>query len=297
MARAFATVVAPHQLTVIVNVADDDVPYGVHVAADIDTVTYTLADIEGPHGWGIAGDTFHVMTQLEAIGVDTRFRLGDKDLATCLLRTAALNRGTTLSEVTADVARELGVEVNLLPVTNDHLRTKVDIGEGDWIDFQDYFVLRQHRDRIADLRYEGAMRATPAPGVIDTIEDADVVVIAPSNPPLSIWPILAVPGVREAVHDHECVAAVSPLFGGQAVKGPTVEVMTALGLPPGNEGVLAAYPALVNYLIVDTGDAADIETFDQLGVTVLAHDTRLTRGDRGAGLATAILDLTLAHES
>jgi LPPG:FO 2-phospho-L-lactate transferase len=293
MARALDEFLEPGNLGVIVNVGDDDVIYGVHVAADLDTVLYTMAGTVGEHGWGLAGDTFAVLDQLERLGIDTTFRLGDADLANCLYRTNEMSRGATLADVTDRLAGALGIEARIMPVSNDPVRTKVQVAGGQWLDFQEYFVRRGHRDKVADLRFEGAEGAAPAPGVIDTIEAADVVVIAPSNPPLSVWPILAIPGVREAIHYHEDVVAVSPLFGGIALKGPAVEIMRGLGLPEGNEGVLSAYGSLLNYLVVDTADAADVATLAERGPTVVAMDTLLSGPDGGAQVARAVLDVAI----
>lgn len=220
MARALLSTVAPDRLTVVVNVGDDDYMYGAHVAADLDTVTYTLAGLEGPHGWGLAGDTFHVMDAMAARGIDTSFRLGDRDLATCLQRTEALRAGVPLSEIAANIAKSFDIGATLLPASDDSIRTTVQIADESWLSFQEYFVKRRHQDDVHDLRYLGIEKAAPAPGVVEAITSADLVVIAPSNPPLSIWPILEVPGVRQAVNASPQVVAVSPLFGGKALKGP-----------------------------------------------------------------------------
>ena len=208
MARAVAGVVPPERLTVVVNVGDDDFVYGVHVAADLDTVVYTLAGIEGPQGWGLAGDTFHVMAELEHRGLETSFRLGDRDLATCLHRTEQLRSGTSLSEVTADMCRRLGIAVAIRPATDDVVRTRVKVESGEWLPFQEYFVRRRHRETVTGLDYAGAAASTPAAGVLEAIHGADLVIIAPSNPPLSIWPILEIPGIRTAVAGSTRVAAI-----------------------------------------------------------------------------------------
>jgi LPPG:FO 2-phospho-L-lactate transferase len=199
------------------------------------------------------------MDGLAGFGVDTAFRLGDRDLALCLRRTNALRTGTSLSAFTREVSARLGVRAAVMPVSDDPVRTKIRVPAGDWLDFQEYFVARGHRDRVAELRYEGAPTARPAPGVTAAIREADVVVLAPSNPPLSIWPMLAVPGVREALDTARRVVAVSPLFGGRALKGPAADVMADLGLPPGNRGILAAYEGLLTDLVVDAVDAADAQ--------------------------------------
>ncbi len=290
LARGLARVVPADLLTVVVNVGDDDEVYGVHVAADVDTVVYTLAGREGPHGWGVAGDTFTVMGHLSDLGVDTSFRLGDRDLATCLHRTAALRAGQPLSSVTAGIALELGVLPTVLPATDDRLRTKLRVAGGEWLSFQDYFVRRGHADEVIGIEFEGAAEAKPAPGVADAIAAADLVVIAPSNPPLSIWPILAVGALREAVATAGRVVAVSPLFGGKAVKGPAAEVMATLGLPQGNAGVAAAYEGLITDLVVDTGDAADISLAGE-HLAVHAADTRIADPDAAARFGAWLLEL------
>jgi LPPG:FO 2-phospho-L-lactate transferase len=275
LSRALCSALDPSDVTVVVNVGDDDDVYGVRVCADLDTVVYTLAGIEGPDGWGRRADTWHVMGELAALGVDTTFRLGDLDLALCLARTSRLAEGVRLSGVVAAVTRALGVGATVLPATDDTLRTKVRTVEGKWLDFQDYFVHRGHADEVAEVEYRGAVDAAPAPGVLDAIADADVVVIAPSNPPLSIWPILAVPGIREVVAAAPMVVTVSPLFAGTALKGPAHTVMASLGLPPGNAGVAAAYEGLLTHLVVDEGDAADVGDLGGANLRVAAMDTHM----------------------
>jgi LPPG:FO 2-phospho-L-lactate transferase len=287
LARGLDACCAP--LTVVVNVGDDEQVYGVHVSPDLDTVTYTLAGREGPEGWGVAGDTFTVLGHLERLGADTSFRLGDADLALNLLRTQALRGGEPLSAVTARLAAALGVGPAILPATDDRLRTRVRTADGTWLPFQEYFVLRGHRDPVVEVAYDGADEAVPAPGVVEAIGTADLVVVAPSNPPLSIWPILAVPGVREAVARRPAVA-VSPLFGGKPLKGPADRVMAGLGLPPGNAGVLAAYPGLLDTLVVDRDDAADVDALASPHLRVLAADTRITEPAAAARFASWLLE-------
>ena len=290
LARGLAAVVPAAQTSVIVNVGDDENLYGVRVSADLDTVLYTLAGIEGPHGWGISGDTFTVMGHLAARGVDTTFRLGDRDLATCLIRTAALASGEALSAVTATLAASFGIGLTLLPATDDPVATRVGTDDG-WLSFQEYFVRRSHQDDVRSLDF-GADASTPGPGVIDAIEAADLVIIAPSNPPLSIWPILAVPGIGPAMaaaRTRVPVVAVSPLFGGRALKGPADRVMRSLGLPDGNAGVAAAYAGLVSHLVVDEGDAADATALGRNGLTVLAMDTHVGDADAAARFARRLI--------
>ena len=289
-ARALAAVLPPTHLTVIGNVGDDEERYGVYIAADLDTITYTLAGIQGPHGWGIAGDTFAAMDQLATMGEDTTFRLGDRDLANCLLRTSRLDTGEPLSATIASAAASLGVTVRLLPASDDPVRTQIVTTEGQRLDFQEYFVIRGARDEVAELSFVGAKTAKPAPGVLTAIAEADIVVIAPSNPPLSIWPILAVPGISAAVESHERVVAVSPLFGGKPLKGPADRVLASLGFAAGNAGVVAAYKNLLSDLIVDEGDRADVEPLTTPDLTVRAFDTKMTEQDAGKRFAAALLE-------
>ncbi len=290
MANALRSVVSAGSLTVIVNVGDDTERYGVHVAADCDTVLYTLAGRAGPHGWGIANDTFAVMDALDSLGVDTSFRLGDADLAVCIARTSMLSDGRPLSEATIDLAKHLRVDdVRLIPATDDPLRTWVDTDDAGWIDFQHYFVDRRHTDEVRALAYHGAPTARPAPGVIDAIDGADILVIAPSNPPLSIWPILAIDDIRASVARHPRTIAVSPLFGGKPLKGPADAVMSSLGLPAGTEGILEAYRDLIDALVIDQGDAADGSLTDTYPVDILATDTRLDGESGGRTCVQAVL--------
>jgi LPPG:FO 2-phospho-L-lactate transferase len=263
--------------------------HGVHVSADIDTVVYTLAGVEGPLGWGRADDTFAVMEALDRLGVDTTFRIGDLDLATCLARTEALSSGEPLSSVTARIAASLGVDHRVLPATDDRLRTRVRSRDGEWLPFQEYFVIRGQRDEVSQVDYDGAAAAKPAPGVVEAVADADLVVIAPSNPPLSIWPILAITEIRDAVAAASRVVAVSPLFSGKALKGPADRVMSSLGLPPGTQGVLQAYRGLLGDLIIDLEDAADAG--EATGVRIHALDTRIADPKAAARLAAEVLAL------
>jgi LPPG:FO 2-phospho-L-lactate transferase len=286
LARGMAAV-AGADLTVVVNVGDDEEVYGLHVSPDLDTVSYTLAGRQGPQGWGVADDTFVVMGHMAALGIDTTFRLGDSDLALNLLRTEALRRGAPLSRVTAAVSARLGLAARILPATDDPLRTEVRIASGEWLRFQEYFVLRAHRDEVTEVRFAGAPDAVAGPGVVDAITGAGVVVVAPSNPPLSVWPILAVPGITEAVASANRVIAVSPLFGGKALKGPADRVMAGLGLPPGNAGVLAAYRGLLTDLVVDEGDRNDATL---PGVRVHVADTLITDPERATSFARWLLE-------
>ncbi len=289
LARGLAAVLPPEHLTVIVNVGDDEEVYGLHVSPDLDTVLYTLAGREGPHGWGVAGDSFDMMERLAGLGIDTTFRLGDEDLVTNVFRTLALESGSSLTEIVDKLAASMGIAHRIVPVTDDPLRTRIRTVEGEWLSFQEYFVMRAHRDEVAEVVYAGADEAAAAPGVLEAIDRADLVVIAPSNPPLSVWPILAVPGVRKAVA-RAATVVVSPLFGGKALKGPADRVMASLGLPPGNTGVLAAYEGLVDRLVIDRGDAAEADRLAASGTAISVLDTRIADPAAAASFAEKLLE-------
>lgn len=290
MARALRAVLDPGHLTVVVNVGDDAERYGVHVAPDPDTVLYTLSGIEGSQGWGRRDDTTTVMRELSRFGIDTTFTLGDADLALCMARTRMLDDGVPLSTITAFLADRLGVtDVSILPCTDDELRTWVMTDSGSWLDFQEYFVERGHVDQVAALAYHGSTSAVPAPGVIEAIETCDTLVIAPSNPPLSIWPILAVAEIDGAVRAHPNRVAVSPLFGGRPLKGPADAVMRGVGLSEGTAGILEAYDGLVDRLHVDTTDADDVALGASHGVEIVPSETLMSGKDQGAGLAAAVI--------
>ncbi len=286
LARGFARL-SGVDLTVIVNVGDDDIVHGLHVSPDLDTVTYTLAGVEGPHGWGRKGDTFTVNEELARFGVDNRFQLGDLDLALNIHRTDRLKRGHRLSEIARDVGEALGIAARLIPSTDDLLATEVRVPGDGWISFQEYFVLRSHRDPVEEVRFVGAGAALPAPGVIDSIDEADLVVIGPSNPPLSIWPILAVVEIERAVRRHGNVVAVSPLVGSRALKGPADRVMSTLGLPPGNAGVVKAYDGIIDRLVIHTDDSHDRATIGE--VEVIPEQTLIRTGAAAAELAARLV--------
>ncbi len=290
MARALRSVLEPGSLQVIVNVADDTERYGVHISPDPDTVLYTLSETVGPNGWGRANDTFAVMEQMAEWGVDTSFSLGDKDFALCAHRTERLRSGEPLSTITADLVTHFGIDdVEVIPASDDVIETWIQTTEGEWLDFQTYFVERHHESAVAALAYHGAAQASAAPGVVDAIRDADVLVIAPSNPPLSIWPILAVDEISGAVRSRANRVGVSPLFGGRPLKGPADAVMSGIGLASGTAGVLEAYSGMLDVLYVDAGDSDDVSLAENAGVQILAEETRLD-GDRGLRFAASLLD-------
>jgi LPPG:FO 2-phospho-L-lactate transferase len=235
-------------------VGDDLEILGVQVSPDLDTVLYTLAGLlDESRGWGVRDETYNALALAKELGGEAWFTLGDRDIGLHLVRTAWLREGLPLSEATCRLTEALGVRVRLLPATDDRLRTKIQTGEGE-LDFQEWFVARGHRDPVTGLRYEGAEDATPAPEVVEAIERAELIVIAPSNPFVSIFPILAVPGIREAVSAKR-VAAISPLAAGKAFRGPLAEMMGSLGHEASAAGVAALYGDLVDAFVVAPGDA------------------------------------------
>lgn len=285
MARGLAAL-PEVDLTVVVNVGDDAENHGLRISPDLDTVVYTLAGVNGPHGWGRLDDTFALNQELARFGVDNTFQLGDRDLALKLFRTHAMSLGQTLSAVTAKAVESFGIEHQVVPVTDDPVRTRIRVADG-WISFQEYFVTRRFEDEVLEVAYQGAKEAKPAPGVLEALDNADLVVIAPSNPPLSIWPMTAIPEFGAALAAHPSVTAVSPLIGGTTVKGPADRVMASLGLPPGNRGVAAAYEGLIDRLVIDVSDSDDAGSLGD--IEVMITDTLITELEPAARLAREIV--------
>ncbi len=283
---------APDRLTAVVNTADDTVCYGVHVSPDIDIVTYWLADIaDVERGWGIRGDTFQVLDGLERLGVATWFRLGDRDFATCVYRTERLQEGVTLSTATDDIRRALGVRSHLLPMSHDPVRTRLWTSDGRRLDFQQYFVREGTRPDVTRIEYVGADDAKPAPGVIDAIERADAVVVCPSNPLLSIGPILALPDVREALVAHPRVVAVTPIVRGVALKGPADRLLARLVGESSASAAARLYRDFCDIFVVDSSDREEMGRVEGTGVSTVALDTIMKDLAASERLARAILQL------
>ncbi|MFC7404545.1 2-phospho-L-lactate transferase [Georgenia alba] len=281
----------PEDLTVVVNTGDDDVIYGLDVSPDLDTVMYTLAGLANPEtGWGVADDTFTTLDAMAALGEDTWFRIGDRDLATNVLRTARRRSGATLSEVTAELCRGLGVRPRLLPMTDQRVATVVTTPDGR-LDFQEYFVARRHADRVLGVSYDGVSESRPAPGVLETLGEADVVVLAPSNPYLSIGPILAVPGVREALAATTArKTAVSPIVGGRALKGPAAAILEAMGHEVSALGVARMWAGVVDELVLDVADAALAPAVEEVGLSVVVTRTVMSGAEDRVRLARELLE-------
>ncbi|MFP3713293.1 2-phospho-L-lactate transferase [Puerhibacterium sp. TATVAM-FAB25] len=274
LAHGLARALPADALDVVVNVGDDTELHGLHISPDVDTVLYTLAGLnDEQRGWGLRGETYATLEQMTRLGEDTWFTLGDKDLATHVVRTARLRAGATPSEVTAQLAAALGVGPRVRPVTDDRMATLVDTPAGR-LAFQEYFVRRRHADAVLGLHYDGVDAARPAPGVLDAVTGADVLVVAPSNPFLSVEPVLAVPGVRDAVRTTAARrVAVSPIVGGQAIKGPAAQILETLGHEVSALGVARLYVGLVDVMVVDDADADLAGAIGDLGFEVVVTDT------------------------
>ena len=256
LAHGFQQVLAPGELTVIVNVGDDLELFGLHVSPDLDSVLYTLAGLVDPvRGWGVAGDTDRALTMLERYGEETWFWIGDADLGTLVRRTAQLRRGATLTQVMADMATALGVPSRIIPATDDRLRTRILTDDGD-LEFQRYFVERGQRDEVRGISFEGVAEAHPAYAALEALRDAQLVVIGPSNPIVSVEPILAVPGMRDAVATASAPrVGVSPIVAGRALKGPTDRMLSSLGHEVSALGVARLYTGLLDRYVLDDADA------------------------------------------
>lgn len=278
-------------LTIIGNVGDDTDVAGLHVSPDLDTVMYTLTDaIDEDRGWGVRGDSARALERARSLGADAWFWLGDLDLGLHLARTEWLNAGVPLSTVTARLCAALGFPDRLLPSTDDRLRTMIATVAGE-LDFQTYYVRRSHADEVAGIRFDGAQTAAPAPGVIDAIGAAQAVIIAPSNPLISIGPILAVPGITEALVSRTvpCVA-VSPIVGGAALRGPAAEMLRALGHQCSPVGVAELYSGILDAMVIDEVDAAASAELERSGIRAVVTDTIMRDARARQHLAVAALE-------
>jgi LPPG:FO 2-phospho-L-lactate transferase len=297
MAHGFELLGDKVELSVIVNTADDLELHGLLVSPDLDTVMYTLAGLANDAtGWGVRDETWSAAEMLERYGAPTWFKLGDRDLATHMMRTAVVRGGGRLTDIEARLASALGVRAKLLPMSDSPIRTSVRTADG-WLDFQEYFVRRQHADEALDLRFSGAGDARPTSEVAQAIGTADLTVLAPSNPFVSIGPILAVPGMLNLVLNASApVVAVSPIVGGAAVRGPAAEMMRSLGKQPGTAAGVAAYyqatyRGLVDVLVIDNADAAHEKAVAASGMRPLVTNTLIATPDARRRLAEELLGL------
>ncbi len=288
LAAGLYDVLAPGELTVVVNVGDDVEVLGLHVSPDLDSVLYALAglnDVE--RGWGRAGETWNALESARGWGGEGWFALGDLDLGLHLVRTQALRRGASLAEATREPVAAARLHATLLPVSDDPVRTRVVTPAGTFA-FQEWFVARQHRDEVDGLIYEGIETARPAHGVLDALATADLVVLAPSNPYVSLLPVLGVPGVRDALAGRSCpCVAVSPLIGGRAVKGPLDRMLRRMAGDTSPAAIAALYPGLLDALVVDTADA-DAEA----AVPLVPADTLMDDREAARRLARRTLEVT-----
>jgi len=250
-------VVPAEDLTIIVNTGDDHQWWGLYVSPDIDSIAYVLADkLSSERGWGVRNDTFHCLQTMQELGAPAWFSVGDRDLATHLLRTMLLREGRTLTDATAKLTEKFGIRSKVLPMTDARVETRVTTAAGE-LSFEEYFVKRRYQDSVSAIRFAGAAQSHPAPGVLEAIADAEVILIAPSNPVTSIGPILAVPGVRAALSQASApVVAVSPIIGNSAVSGPAADLMRVVGTEPSIAGVMESYADFLSVLIADEADSA-----------------------------------------
>jgi LPPG:FO 2-phospho-L-lactate transferase len=291
--RGMVEVVPPEDITAIVNTGDDTVLHGLHIAPDLDTVMYTLADaINTETGWGLAGETWRVMESLRRLGGVTWFNLGDQDLATHCFRTQRLSEGATLGVVTAELARSWGLGIRLVPVTDDPLRTRLQLVDGPEVGFQEYFVQLRHDVPVSGVRFEGAEQARPGPGVLEALQAADSIVVCPSNPVVSIGPLLAVPGLREQLEKaRDRIVGVSPIIAGAALKGPADRLLREMGFESSVVGVAQWYAAWMGTLVIDEADADLARAVEAEGVRCVVAPTVMSSVDRAAALSRAVLDV------
>ncbi|MBW5801220.1 2-phospho-L-lactate transferase [Halomonas elongata] len=290
LAEGLSAICPPERLSIIGNVADDQEFHGLWVSPDIDTLTYSLADlIDRQQGWGLAGESHRVLAGLERLGCDTWMSLGDQDISTHIFRTQLRRQGVRPSAIAQSIAESLGIGTKLLLPTDDPLQTRVRTDQG-WLAFQEYFVRERCRPEVREVHFEGATEACPTPEALEAIETADLLLIAPSNPVVSIAPILAVPGIRHAIEKSLAPrVAISPLIGGCTVKGPADRMLTAMGYRCSNTGVAASYAGLIDGLVIDSIDRTDRTALEAEGLQVMTTDTLMTCLEEKARLAEETL--------
>jgi LPPG:FO 2-phospho-L-lactate transferase len=281
-------IVSPEDLTIIVNTGDDLLWWGLYVSPDIDSITYMLAGRLSPErGWGVKGDTFFCLKTMGQIGEPTWFHIGDRDLAMHIFRSKLLAEGRTLSEATAEIATRLGIKACVLPMSDSRVETRVLTPSGD-LSFEEYFVQRWYQDPVESVRFAGAAEAHPAPGVLDAIRSSQLVLLAPSNPVTSIGPILAVPGIREALRESRArIAAVSPIVGGAAVAGPAGILMAAQGFAVSIAGIADYYHDFLDLLVVDSQDATAAAQLQKTGLRVHCTSTIMRKNNNADRVALA----------
>jgi len=294
LADGLARVLRPDELTIIVNTGDDFSHFGLRICPDLDTVCYTLAGIANQQtGWGRNDETWNVMEHLREIGAPIWFNLGDRDLATHLERTRRLALGEKLSEVTRFFCSLWGIKCAVLPMTDDRMETWVETREEGWIPFQEYFVLHRCELKVKGFEFRGREKARPAPGVIDAIREAEHIIVCPSNPWVSITPILEVPGVMEEIAGGESVRiAISPIIQGKTVKGPAAKMYEEMGIQPSATAVASHYSSWIHGFVMDVLDQKEMDVVRETGVAVLLTDTLMTEIEKRVELARAVLEFS-----
>ncbi len=289
--KGLTRAIDPTDITAIVNVADDTQLHGLHISPDLDTITYTLAgEIDAQKGWGLQNESWNAMEMLSRYGGVDWFQLGDRDLGTHMYRTHRIHQGASLSTIAEEIASGLNVKVNLLPASDDPIHTIITTPKAGEIEFQEYFVRYQHNLEISNVHFKGIENAKPAPKVIDAIMTASAIIIAPSNPIVSIGPVLAVPGISEALDKRrELCVAVSGIINGKALKGPADRMLFDLGHDVSPLGIAKIYKKVASKIVIDTSDAQYIDEIENLGFGCLATDTVMTNEKKSEILCSTIL--------
>ena len=292
LALGLARLLPPGRLVIVVNTGDDESFHGLHVSPDVDTMMYTLAGLANPEtGWGLAGDTFNSLSMLRQLSLEAWFNLGDRDLAIHIRRTQLLKQGLTLSQATASISGALGVGHDIVPMSDDPVKTVVTTSEGD-LPMQQYFVQRRAEPVATSVKYAGASSAKPSPGFVEALDQGGMLVLCPSNPVLSLGPILAMPGVRQALEGFRGPrVAVSPIVAGAAVRGPAAKIMTELGKDASVVGVAREYAGICDYFWIDREDSSRASEVAELGIKPVVDSIIMHTEEDKVGLAQRILAL------
>ena len=292
LVQGFNLEARPEDLVIICNTADDFVFHGLHISPDLDTITYTMAGLsDAAKGWGIRDDTFVVLDWLGRLGGESWFKLGDRDLATHIMRSNLLREGLTLSQITERIRKRLGIESIILPMSDDRVETRIETPNGE-ISFQDYFVRGRWRDEVHRITFTGVEKCRPAPGVLDSIREASAVILCPSNPITSIGPILAVPGIRSALRETRArIIAVSPIIRGMPYSGPAHKFMAAMGIEVSAFGVANAYRDFLTLILIALEDSELMRKIEGLGIQTVTTSIRLESLDDRRRVARELLAL------
>ena len=290
--RGLVKVIPPDRLTVVVNTGDDETFFGLHVSPDVDTIMYTLAgEVHPEQGWGLRDESFHVLEALRRFYGKPWFGLGDRDLATHLYRTDRMRAGAKLSDITADIAKRFGVKSRILPMSDDRVRTFVKIRGREAMPFQEYFVKGRARGVVEKIEQRGIEQARPLPSVLDSIRNSDAIILAPSNPFVSLGPIFGLRGVRKALASvRDRVAAISPIVGGKTIKGPADKMLRGLGLEVSPLAIARLYKDIVGTFVLDDVDSECVGAIEDLGMRAVTADTIMTTPEKSAVLARIVLD-------